>query len=248
MHDSGRRQADRFFVISDDLCKACVHYCSGLAPHPPVSIGFHPRLARILARHLSKPQQVPTQPLIGSRWQSPVWGHTHSEQRDIRATVRNDITEAICAKRLGWILPAIADAVEDELVRSTGCEVPKARKRCRGIDSKWKPINEKAKHQHQNSAVTRWLSQLLRDLASCRGMSAEDMSTWSDGSRHGYEEARSTATLQAVTAAIDAVWQLRPKVIALPSSQQKQYRHQRHRLQDRRRSPMLDIQWNIIKV
>ena len=65
---------------------------------------------------------------------------------------------------LAAVLPKVADAIEDELVRASGNNPPPRRRRCRGIDAKWKPVLRYKDRQALDSAATRWALQACRDL------------------------------------------------------------------------------------
>ena len=210
-----------YFVVSDDLVSAladtCVNYCSGLSPHRPSSLGFHPRVANILARHLSKPQKIDTHRIIGPLWQSPKWEEIQVEADSIFrcSNMDNQSAVATCMKRNEWLLPKIADALEDELVRNVGCDVPKARKRCRGINSSWKPIVSKSLAQPQCSAAARWALQLAKDLKQVPAFgedAQEGFDNWWTETGHGYQTAVDASSRDSVKKAIDDVWELRRKV------------------------------------
>ena len=169
------------------------------------------------ALHLSKPQTIDTQPLIGPRWQSPTWTVLRAELQSIFAALRSrnacDIAADIAAKRLEWILPNLADAIEDELVRNAGSEQPKARKRCRGIEGKWKPIIESSKYKAKDSAATRWMLQLTRDLRRFREVARDSVDEWTLSTRLGYDAAKEAAVAEQVANAFARVWDLRTRII-----------------------------------
>ena len=157
-----------YFLVDNQLVTGLadvrVNYMSGLAPHRPVSLGFHPRLASICAQYLQKPDPMDTQRQIGPLWQSPKWDLLLTLVRSVRDKAKSGANRESARRELATLLPRVADAVEDELVRASGTPLPARRKRCRGIDAKWKPVLKYKQQLALNSAATRWALQASRDL------------------------------------------------------------------------------------
>ena len=150
--------------MASGLADVRVDYMAGLAPHRPVSIGFHPRLASICAQYLQAPDSLDTQRKIGPLWQSPQWAELLQETRVIRDKAKLGQERHAARIELAAVLPKIADAIEDELVRASGNNPPPRRRRYRGINAKWKRVLKYKDRQALNSAATRWALQACRDL------------------------------------------------------------------------------------
>ena len=117
-----------YFLIDNQMASGLadvrVDYMAGLAPHRPVSIGFHPRLASICAQYLQAPDALDTQRKIGPLWQSPQWTKLLQETRAIREKAKLGQERHAARIELAAVLPKVADAIEDELVRASGNNPP----------------------------------------------------------------------------------------------------------------------------
>ena len=161
-----------FFILSPELAGATeeisVNYVSDLAPHRPVTITFAPEISSLRARHLAKPQAIPTTGVIGPKFKANGWEKIRGRLKAIREwdkTGRNSVTTPVMMTLVNHLLEDMADVAEEELIANSGTSLSKKGTRCRGPAVTWRSIlREKQNCAPCASVCAKWTARLLADL------------------------------------------------------------------------------------
>ena len=119
----GSRTID-YFIVSEGLTDAItgisVLFNAGLAPHRPVKLQFRSKVAALRVRQLRKPQALPTQAVIGPRFEAEGWDRVTREINAIRANLLGGSLSRDSALPLAdsW-LKVLADKLEQEVSANT---------------------------------------------------------------------------------------------------------------------------------
>ena len=114
---------------------------TGLAPHSPVQVSFHPNLTSLRARHLRKPQSLPTNRVVGPLLKVQGWDHLSEKLEKLSQNVSSGTTpKDVALVETDRILHDVADLAEQEIGANTATELAKAGTRCRGPNVTWQSI------------------------------------------------------------------------------------------------------------
>ena len=166
-----------FFLLSPDLAgvtdKISVEYATELSPHRPVTITFPPEISSLRARHLAKPQGLPTIGMIGPKFRTEGWQAIRNRLAAVREGGAGHLTQEITMTLLNHILQDMADLAEIELGANSGTGLEHRGRRCRGPTVTWRSIlREKQDCSPKPAVSAKWAARLLADLLE--GGLAED--------------------------------------------------------------------------